>query len=672
MTSWHPHQRWPASACALAGLRLTRPRLALLAACALAALIAPAHAYGSSALARTTDAVTGVRDAAQLTAENVCRPPSASRSTCYAQLLVTASAGSPVHPRLARPAAPGGAMFAAARSVTRAHNAGPAAAPEPQSGSPAYIQQAYDLSALAQTAGASDTVAIVDAYDDPSAEADLATYRSFFGLPACTTENGCFRKVDENGGQSFPGQAPGWAAEISLDLDAVSALCPRCHVLLVEASSDGNQDMALAQARAAALGARQITDSWGDPTPTPLAGTFAFPGIATVAATGDQGFAGLIDSQYPAALPDVTAAGGTDLIPASTSGTDSARGFTEQAWANSGSGCALQTPKPAWQADSGCGGRTYSDLSANADPQTGLDVYDSGDGGWLVMGGTSEAAPLIAAYYALTGANATTPQWAYDHSSLLNAPVGGSNGSCPAQVLYICLAGLGYSGPTGVGSISGAVVPGAPGIGGPGAGNDYTQSAGATTAQLQAGIYPNGSDTAYSWQYGTTTSYGQTTAAADAGSGAAPLTVSSTFSRLRPNTTYHYRLAARNAYGTTYGYDFTLKTAGSSVTAVTAVRMTGARTAKLRGSVSVANGSTTYHFAYGTGSGYRRSTPSETAWGGPEARVSATLTGLASHASYHVRLVVTGAGSASYSAPRTFTTGNGSRRRGRRHRPQHH
>jgi hypothetical protein len=557
------------------------------------------------------------------------------------------------------------------RSASRARQSGPAAAPEPQPGTPAYMQQAYDLSFLSQYGGGSDTVAVVDAYDDPSAESDLAAYRAFFGLPACTSATGCFTKVDEHGGQSFPAQAPGWGAEISLDLDAVSALCPNCKILLIEADSDDNTDLAAAQAEAAALGVNQITDSWGDPMSAAPPGTFTFPGIATVAASGDQGYLGLLESQYPAALPNVTAVGGTALLPASTSGTESARGFTEQAWSDAGSGCDLLSPKPAWQSDSGCAGRTYSDLSANADPQTGLDVYDSGDGGWLVMGGTSESTPLVAAYYAITGARAASPAWAYENSSLLNAPTGGSNGTCAISIAYLCVVGLGYSGPTGAGSISGAVAPGAPGLGGPGPGGSYTQSTGATGAQLQAGVYPNGGETAYWWQFGTTTSYGRNTAPAVAGAGQTPVTVSSMLAGLAPSTTYHYRLAARNAFGTTYGYDFTLRTAGPTATTVTAVRVTGPRTAKVRGTVPVPNGSTTYHFVYGTRGRYGHSTPKETAWGSATAPVAATLTGLAPHTAYRVRLVVRSGGGETYSAPRSFITGQGSRERGGRRRARH-
>ena len=672
MAPWHLHDRWSASVHALADRH--RTWFALIATAALVALTAPVHAYAMASLAPTTDALTGSRDAGQLRAQSVCRPATPTRSTCDARVLVTSS-GAPVHPRLARPGAPDRSGVARARadeqSASAADEAGPAAAPEPQPGTPAYIQQAYDLSYLSQYGGGSDTVAIVDAYDDPAAEADLATYRAFFGLPPCTTAAGCFRKVDQHGGQSFPSQAPGWVSEISLDLDAVSALCPQCKILLVEANSDGNEDLAAAQAEAASLGAHQITDSWGDPTVVAPVGDFTFPGIATVAASGDQGYLGLLTNQYPAALPGVTAAGGTVLVPASTSGIENARGFTEQAWSDAGSGCDLSSPKPSWQSDTGCSGRTYSDLSANANPQTGLDVYDSGDGGWLMMGGTSESAPLIAAYYAITGASDATPQWAYDNRSLLNVPAGGSNGDCAISIAYICLSGLGYSGPTGVGSISGAVASGGPGIGGPGTSGSYGQGTGATNAQVQAGIYPNGSETAYWWQYGTTTAYGQSTPPVDAGSGQAPITISSTLAGLTPDTTYHYRLVARNGLGIIYGYDFTLKTQEASGEVMTAIRATGPKTAKVRGTVDVQSISTSYHFEYGTGGSYRHSTPSETVRGSGTTPVTATLTGLAPHITYQIRLVARSGSGLLYSAPHTFTTGRGTRQGTRRRRTRH-
>lgn len=659
MWSQHTRTSWPVPTRALAGLVLA----ATLIFCAM-----PARAHAAGALARTTDALTGMADASQLSAQDVCPPASATQASCDAQMLVSSAGDAPVHPRLV---GTGSGARIMARSML-AHQATPAAAPEPQPGSPAYVQQAYDLTYLSQARGAGDTVAIVDAYDDPAAEADLAVYRAHFGLPPCTTQNGCFRKVDQNGGQAYPAGGQGWASEISLDLDAATALCPRCNLLLVEANTADSTDLVAAQTEAAALGASQISDSWGAPTAFVPTGPYTFPGVATVASAGDNGFLGLVQNQYPAALPDVTAAGGTALIPASTSGIQSPRGFTEQAWSSDGSGCDLLVAKPAWQSDSGCAGRSYTDLSANADPDTGLDVYDSSDGGWVLMGGTSESAPLIAAYYAIAGAAGASPAWAYAHNALLNDPIGQTNGSCQLAIAYICVAGPGYDGPTGVGSISGAVIAGAPGIGGPGTNGSFTQSAGATSAVVQAGIYPNGSDTTYSWQYGTTSGYGQSTAAADVGSGQTAVGVSSTLSGLAPRTTYHYRLAAQNAFGTTYGYDFTLTTAAPSAPTVSPVTAaaTGQRTAKLVATINAQGGTASYHFIYGTGRSYRHSTATMPLPAATSAPVIARITGLSPHTSYRVKLVATNAAGSVESPAQVFTTAKGGRRPARRHRPR--
>ena len=456
--------------------------------------------------------------------------------------------------------------------------AGASPSTPPQPGTPAYLQQAYDLSYLSQTAGGSDTVAVVDAYDDPNAESDLAAYRANYALPPCTTANGCFTKVNQHGQPSpLPGRNSVWEEEESLDLDAVSALCPNCHIVVVEAQDASFTNLYAAVQQAAAMGVKQISASWTFAiTGGKLSDQykFTFPGIATVAATGDTGYLGANTDNYPAARGDVTAAGGTTLTP-----TGGARGFSEGAWSLSGgqgasSGCALPLPKPSYQADTGCLGRAYADVSADADPATGLSFYDSGNGGWGVIGGTSLAAPLIAAYYAITGLDGTTPQWAYTNSALLNDPISGSNGSCASNIGYICSAGLGYDGPTGVGSISGAVVAGAPGIGGPSnaSGNayTYTQSIRSHGATLTGGIYPNGLDTTWSVQYGTSTAYGQQTTPSDSGAGTAPVAVTGYLLSLSPNTTYHYRLVAQNSSGTTYGYDYTFTTPAATATDPTA------------------------------------------------------------------------------------------------------
>ncbi|MGZ4341816.1 MAG: hypothetical protein ACXVHX_07110 [Solirubrobacteraceae bacterium] len=417
-------------------------------------------------------------------------------------------------------------------------------------------------------------MAVVDAYDDPTAESDLATFRSTSGLAACTTANGCFRKANQTGADSpLPAGDKGWEEEISLDLDAVSALCPNRHLLLVEASSTMSTDMTAAMQTAAALGARQISDSWSVSSSLPPGGTYTLPGVDIVAATGDHGYPGAGVDNYPAAFAGVTAAGGTSLSAASNG--QGGRGFAESAWSLSNgwggsSGCDLRLPKPMYQSDGGCAGRAYADVSADADPSTGLKIYDSGNGGWLLMGGTSLATPLIAAYYAITGVSAATPQWAYTSSALLNDPASGSSGSCAQNILYICNAGVGYDGPTGAGSISGTVVPGAPSIGGPSVGpgtnNTYTQSATSIDATLTGGIYPNGLQTTWWVEYGTGNGYGQHTSTSDVGSGQALVSLASTLTGLSPSTTYHYRFVAQNSDGTTYGPDSTLRTAapGSS------------------------------------------------------------------------------------------------------------
>ncbi len=530
----------------------------------------------SSALATATDSLTGASDAGQLSAKNVCAGPSAGRASCLATLLTSAANGQAL---ALRPVS----EIESARTVSGAHNpfnsplaalaSTPASAAEPAAGTPGYLQQAYDLAYLSQTAGVGDTVAIVDAYDDPNAESDLATYRASYGLPVCSTANGCFEKVNESGGTSYPAPDPDWAVEISLDLDAVSALCPNCHITLVEANSNYLNDLNAAEAEAVALGAQQVSNSWAGPSAAGLSG-WSYPGTAIVASAGDSGWWGNGAAYYPASLPTVTSVGGTSLSPSSVSAS-APRGFSESAWGyqwqgtwyGTGSGCDNSEQKPAWQTDSGCAGRTSTDISADADPNTGLRVYDSyqtgGDSGWFAVGGTSLASPLTAAYYALTqaqNANPAPPQWAYANAASLNDPSSGQNGSCGN---YLCQAGPGYDGPTGNGSISGDVVAGAPGIGGPGAYGTYATTTTSSGTRVSAGVYPNGLDTSVFIQYGTTSAYGQQTATVDVGSSSAPQLAQVTIAGLQAGDSYHYRLVAENADGTTYGYDFTL-TAGQS------------------------------------------------------------------------------------------------------------
>ena len=526
-------------------------------------------------MSRSLEQATGLAPS-QVSERDVCPAARATQARCAAQVLVLRSDGA-----LVRPHVDARASLGRVRAASRLGFAMPAAGDSsepPQVGTPAFLEQAYDLSYLSQTGGVGDTVAIVDAYDDPGAQADLNTYRSAYGLPPCTTSNACFKQVNQNGGDApLPAWDPNWEAEESLDLDAVSALCPNCHILLVEADSPLVSDLQTAMATAASMGANQISASWTLTSSEVPSGTYTFPRVATVAASGDYGYLGPGLDSYPAAFPGVTAAGGTSLVPATAAAN--ARGFSEAAWSlnggyGGGSGCDLQVAKPAYQTDSGCPGRSYADLSADADPSTGLIVYDAGNGGWILIGGTSLAAPLIASYYAIARAPASSPGWAYSHSGRLNDLVTGSTGSCASAILYICNAGVGYDGPTGVGSISGAVVTGAPGIGGPaidsGSSNTYTQSTSSHGATIAGGIYRNGRDTSWWIEYGASTAYGNQTASTDIGSGTSPVAVTGYLSGLAPSTTYHYRLVAQNTLGTTYGYDYALTTAAASPTDPTA------------------------------------------------------------------------------------------------------
>ena len=346
------------------------------------------------------------------------------------------------------------AGYAACMSVVRTDAAGtPLATITPSGLGPANIQSAYKLAGLSS---GGRTVAIVDAYNDPTAEADLATYRATYGLAACTTANGCFRKMDQRGGTSYPAKNGGWAQEISLDLDMVSATCPDCHILLVEADSASFVNLGTAVNRAAqTAGVVAISNSYGggDAADTTYGSYYNHPGIAVTASTGDTGYKG---GSYPASSSYVTAVGGTSLKTASNT-----RGWTETVWSGAGSGCSTYNVAlaAAATADTGCAKRAMADVSAVADPNTGVAVYDStsykGSSGWMVFGGTSASAPIIGSVYGLSGntsgyANAVP----YSHASALFDVTSGSNGTCPTS--QWCAARVGWDGPSGLGTPNGA------------------------------------------------------------------------------------------------------------------------------------------------------------------------------------------------------------------------
>lgn len=312
---------------------------------------------------------------------------------------------------------------------------------------PCDLQSAYNLPS--STAGNGQTIAIIDPFDDPNAESDLGKYRAQFGLPPCTSANGCFKKVDQSGGTNYPQPNSAWAQETSLDLDMVSAICPNCNILLVEATTSSMQDLETANDTAAQLGANVINNSYGISeysAETSEQSHFNHPGSVVTASAGDNGY----KTQFPAASQYVTAVGGTTLKPAQNS-----RGWTETAWSGTGSGCSLYISKPSWQTDTGCSNRTIGDVAAVADPTTGVAAYDTFNvNGWVVYGGTSVASSIIAGVYALAG-NASSVNYgsySYSQTSSLNDVTSGSNGNCGS---YLCTAEPGYDGPTGNGTPNG-------------------------------------------------------------------------------------------------------------------------------------------------------------------------------------------------------------------------
>lgn len=323
---------------------------------------------------------------------------------------------------------------------------------------PSDLRSAYALTA---SGSSTETVGIIDAYNDPSAASDLATYRAQYGLPACTVANGCFKQVSQTGSTtSLPSNDTGWAGEESLDVDMVSAICPNCHILLVEAKSPTTANLGTAVNEAVTLGAKFVSNSYGGAEDSTVSSAstkyYDHPGVAITASAGDSDYDG---GSFPATSQYVTAVGGTSLSRSSTT-----RGWTEKVWnttsytEGTGSGCSRYIAKPSFQTNvtTGCSKRAEADVSSDADPATGVAVYQTyGGSGWAVYGGTSAAAPVIAATYALAGvpsAGSFPNAFPYAHTSSLNDVTSGKNGTCGAP---ICTAGTGWDGPTGFGTPKG-------------------------------------------------------------------------------------------------------------------------------------------------------------------------------------------------------------------------
>jgi subtilase family serine protease len=353
-----------------------------------------------------------------------------------------------------------------------AQTVSPNAIPAGNGYGPSQFQAAYNLTAASSADGAGTTVAVVDAFNDPTAASDLATYRSAAGLPALTT--GQFTVYNQNGQTSpLPATAPAsddWTLEEALDVDMVSAICPLCKIDLVEATNDTGTGLFVAEQTAATtLGAKYISNSWGgseSSSDTSMDSQyFGVSGVVYTASAGDGAYsAGVI---YPATSPHVVGVGGTTLNTASNS-----RGWTESVWKTSttegtGSGCSAVEPQPSWQASislisSACSHRVDNDVAADADPNTGAAVYDTtnGNGGWNEVGGTSESSPMIAAVFALAGNNGNGGNNAadsiYTHTGNLYEVTASNNGTCSPSVLCTATGAANtYNGPTGWGTPNG-------------------------------------------------------------------------------------------------------------------------------------------------------------------------------------------------------------------------
>ena len=441
-TSW----RRPSGRTAGRGV-VGRAVLYMLAALGVCAIVAPA---AEASLSRAT-----------FRAQRLCSTPRPGTAACLGMRLISKAITNAELRATARRQAEEASQGATPKVTSKA---------VPGGLTPQSLHAAYSLPG--ETAGsATQTIGIVDAYNDPTAEADLAVYDTTFGLPACTAANGCFRKLNEQGKASpLPAKSGEWSTEISLDLQMAHGICENCRLVLVEAASTSYGDLGAAVNAAATAGATEISNSYGGPEASGYGSfnaPYNHPGVVVTASSGDCGYfnqacSGTAAANFPADSSTVVAVGGTTLSHASGS-------WSSSAWNAGGSGCSHVFGASSWQlaasgfSATGCGnGRSVADVSAEGDPYTGVDVYDStpagsGDGtGWGVWGGTSAAAPIVAGEFALGGGArgvAYPAATLYSHlgeEAALTDVLSGGNGSCSGTTA--CRASVGYDAPTGVGS----------------------------------------------------------------------------------------------------------------------------------------------------------------------------------------------------------------------------
>jgi subtilase family serine protease len=365
-------------------------------------------------------------------------------SACAVAVLATSgtAANANANYRAVCPGAPSGTARCHADVVTDSHG-NPYTSTLPTGLSPATIKSVYGFSSSA-TAGAGKTIAIVDAYNDPNAESDLGVFSAQYGLPDCTTANGCFKKVNQTGGTKYPRTNSGWALEISLDVQWAHAIAPGAKILLVEASSNSFSNLLKAEDYAKAH-AQYVSNSWGGSEfsgESSYDSHFVQSGVSFFVSSGDAG----LPAEYPSASPNVISVGGTTLHFSGGSFT------SETGWSSGGGGCSAYESATSAQAGfSGygqvsCGGkRATPDVSLDADPASGVSVYDStsyqGQSGWWTVGGTSASSPMWAARAADAGVLVNSA-YVYGNSITYRDITSGNNGA-PCLVGYDLCTGRG-------------------------------------------------------------------------------------------------------------------------------------------------------------------------------------------------------------------------------------
>jgi hypothetical protein len=665
-----------------------------------------------------------------------CAAPVHGQAGCLALQLVplTAEARAHTHPI----------------GMVRTRDGAPDGPPSPAAGEfgvvPQDLHTAYQLPTSASSA---QTIALVDAFNDPSAEADLATYSQEFGLPECTSANGCFEQVNQDGKSGNPPfpesterleaarkgsaaerkgakEAIGWAVEISLDIETARAVCQNCHIALVEADSASYANLETAEDAAVGLGAGEVSNSWAgaecaESECSPDSAAFNHPGVVIAAAAGDDGYLNWLEqprsayANFPASSPQVVAVGGTRLETGSAgewSGESvwndggESEGSTEGHGAGGG-GCSVQFNAQPWQREVagwssvGCGDkRAVADVSADADPYTGVPVYDSGPGRecetirdkqavhWCTYGGTSVASPLIAATFALAGGAdgvkypaQTLYESAARSPGSLHDITEGSNGEClspfnieahlagctsidegqSCEAHAICLARSGYDGPTGVGTPDG-IAAFTPAPDAPAVASDAASPVTQTSATLNATVNPDGLEISEcQLEYGTAAIDEASAPCSPApGSGTSPVAVSAALTGLPPNTTYRFRISATNEGGTSKGSEQMFKTLPYPPVAKTGVAPSPSTTsATLQGEVDPNGGEITVcKLEYGIAALNESSVPCSPPPGSGTVAVlvSGQATGLDANTVYHYRISATNAGGTSVGDEQTFTT----------------